>query len=219
MSKGIVRVDYDFLSRIHNGESHTPNMYFHNNPMVRWLFWERLNVIANYINNNRSIKRGKCIDFGGGSGVFLPTLSLIFQEVILVDLDPSQAEIIIDKFELGNCKIVNGDVFEQSFDDADCIIAADVLEHFEFTTDIVSHLKTWMSSSTFLISSLPTENWFYLVLRKMFKQEKPIDHYHDASYVENCLTEAGFSCTKNSRTLPLPKPFDLFSIREWKLID
>jgi len=218
MSKGVVKINHDFLSGIHKGESHTPNMYFHNNPMVRWIFWERLNVIANYINSNHSMKKGRCIDFGGGSGVFLPTLSLIFQEVILVDLDPSQAEIIIDKFELDNCKIVNGNVFDQSFDDVDCIIAADVLEHFECTMDVVSHLKTWMNSSTFLISSLPTENWFYVFLRKLFKQKKPIDHYHDSSYVENCLTEARLSCTKNRKTLPSPKPFDLFSIKEWKLL-
>jgi len=217
MRSNIVKINHDFLMRIHHGEIHTPNMYFHSNVLVRWLFWERLNVIAGYIKSNPYMNKIKCVDFGGGSGVFLPTLSSIFQEVILVDLDPSQANFVIEEYGLENCKVVKADAFEQSFENVDCIIAADVLEHFECTADIISQIKMWMNDSTFLVSSLPTENWLYVFLRKIFRQEKPIDHYHDSNYVESCLIEAGFSSTQNTRALPLPKPFDLFSIKEWRL--
>jgi len=217
MQKYIEKVSMEFLENIHTGYYHTPIMYFHNNIGVRWLFWERLNIISKFIQNNKYMNKSKCIDFGGGSGIFLPTLSKLFDEVILVDLEPSQAEIIIKEFNLTNCTVIKGNVFELKFTDIDCIIAADVIEHFDDTEAILSKLKTFMNKETFLITSLPTENWLYVLLRKIFRQEKPVDHYFSSYEIEQIFIDNGLINNTNFKSIPLIKPFDLFSIVEWKL--
>jgi len=217
MQKYIEKVSVDFLKNIHTGYYHTPIMYFHNNVGVRWLFWERLNIISKFIQKNKNMKKRRCIDFGGGSGIFLPTLSKLFDEVILVDLEPSQAEIIVKEFNLSNCRIIKGDIFELEFDNIDCIIAADVIEHFDNTQIIINQLKKFMTQETFLITSLPTENWLYVLLRIIFRQEKPIDHYFSSYEIEKVFKNSELACTNNNINIPLAKPFNLFSIVEWKL--
>lgn len=217
MQKYIKKINKDFLNNIHNGYYHTPIMYFHQNLGVRWLFWERLNIISKFIQKNEKMKKHRCIDFGGGSGIFLPTLAKLFDEVILIDLEPSQAEIIKSEYKLENCKIVKGNVFELTFTDVDCIIAADVIEHFEDTDLILNKLKTFMNKNTFLITSLPTENWLYVLLRKIFKQEKPIDHYFGSYDIEQKMIIQNLAVYKSSKSIPFFRPFDLFSIKQWKM--
>ncbi|NOQ29783.1 MAG: methyltransferase domain-containing protein [Helicobacteraceae bacterium] len=216
MQKYITKINMDFLQNIHTGYYHTPIMYFHKNIGVRWLFWERLNQISKIIQKNDSMKKTKCIDFGGGSGIFLPTLAKLFDEVILVDLEPSQAEIIIKEYNLTNCKIIKGNIFELTFKNIDCIIAADVIEHFDNTLDILNQLKTFMNNDTSLITSLPTENWLYVLLRKIFKQEKPVDHYYGSEEIEKVFRANGLKSTYN-KNIPICKPFNLFAITEWKI--
>lgn len=216
MQKHITIIEPEYLKSIHNGNYHTPTVYFHNNVGVRSLFWDRLDKIAGFIINNPNIRRETCLDFGGGSGIFLPTLCKLFKKVILVDLDPSQAILIKEKYKLDNCEILQADVFKCDFKDIDCIIAADVIEHFQDTGAIVLQLKKFMSKETFLITSLPTENWFYEFLRFLFKQEKPIDHYFGADQIEGVITNMGFTTQKRVR-IPFPVLFDLFSITSWKL--
>lgn len=217
MHKYITKINMDFLRNISTGYYHTPTIYFSKNVGVRWLFWERLNIIAKLIKSDSELQKKTCIDFGGGSGVFLPTLSKIFDNVILIDLEPSQAEIIITEYKLDNCTIIKGNVFDLSFENIDCIIAADVIEHFDDTTLIVNQLKKFMHKDTCLIASLPTENWLYIFLRKIFNQEKPVDHYFGAQEIEDVLKKRGLRRSKKSISIPFKKPFNLFSISEWKL--
>jgi len=100
MDQFIEKIDLSFLELIHNDNINTPTMYYHKNKIVRQMFWERLNVLAKFIQTNNKFRKKKCLDFGGGSGVFLPTLSSIFKEVILIYLDSSQANIIKGKYNL-----------------------------------------------------------------------------------------------------------------------
>lgn len=216
MLDNVTMIEPSYLKAIHNGNYHTPTVYFHNNSGVRWLFWERLNKISGFILQNPNIKRGICLDFGGGSGIFLPTLSKLFKKVILVDLDPSQAILIKEKYKLDNCEIITADIFKSEFTDIDCIIAADVIEHFMDTDAVVSQLKGFMGKDTYLLTSLPTENWFYEFLRTVFKQKKPIDHYYGADQIEQVITKLGLQKMKRSK-IPFPLLFDLFSITSWKL--
>ena len=214
MAPLLQKIDNEFLKNIHTGNYHTPTMYFHPNPAVRWLFWERLNQITNLLTRS-NISTKRCLDFGGGSGIFLPTLCSLFDEVILVDIDPSQARIIQEKFNLGNCTILEKNIYKCEFDHIDCIIAADVIEHFEDTTMILNKLKSLMNNQTILISSLPTENWLYDFLRFLFRQEKPFDHYHPSKSIQKVFKELGFNNMAKSR-IPLPGPFNLFDIDCWQ---
>ena len=208
-------IEPEYLKRIHNGYYHTPTVYFHSNSAVRKLFWKRFSSIAKIIQNS-DIQYDTCLDFGGGSGVFLPTLSKLFKKVILIDLEPTQAILIKKKFKLDNCEIMKKNIFDCTFEKIDCIIAADVLEHFKNTDEIIVRLKKIMRKNTTLITSLPTENWLYILLRILFRQEKPIDHYYSSKEIKTRLKENGLIMNKKIN-IPLPQPFSLFNINSWKL--
>ena len=88
------KIDIQYLKSIHNGNINTPTMYFHPNVAVQNVFWDRLNVITKFIIENKKMSRKKCLDFGGGSGVFLPTLCGLFDEVINPLIANSQSKAI-----------------------------------------------------------------------------------------------------------------------------
>ena len=205
------KISPEFLKSIHNGHEHTPDVYFHSNIGVRWLFWERFNQITKFIEQNKNLKKQTCLDFGGGSGIFLPTLSKLFDEVILVDLEPSQAKVIKKEFNLDNCKIIEEDIFKCDFKDIDCIIAADVIEHFDDTSKIIHTLSKFMSKDSYLITSLPTEYKIYEFMRFVFREDKPIDHYFGADEIEHTIENIGFSLLRQKKLLP-PSPLSFFSV-------
>jgi len=72
------------------------------------------------------------------------------------------------------------------------VIAADVLEHFQDLSFPVSVIKRWLKNDGRLYTSLPTENWIYTSLRKVFGVQKPEDHYHTGYEVERYLQSNGF---------------------------
>jgi 2-polyprenyl-3-methyl-5-hydroxy-6-metoxy-1,4-benzoquinol methylase len=156
------------------------------------------------------------MDFGGGSGIFLPMLCQLFKKVVLLDLHPEQAHVIKDKFSLDNCEIIQTNIFEHSPFHCDAIIAADVLEHFPDTSKIINTLKSFMHDDSALYTSLPTESALYQLLRTVFGIEKPEDHYADAAFIEQVLKAQGLERTHHRR-LPIPylSLTELFSVSAW----
>ena len=65
-------------------------MYLNGNWAVRHFFWMRPRLITSMIERLLP-ERSDCLDFGGGSGVFHPTLSRLFRTVTCVDLDQTEA--------------------------------------------------------------------------------------------------------------------------------
>ena len=210
-----VRIPADYLASIHDNHPDTPTLYFHNNPVMRYVFWSRLAQIHSFMQRS-SHRRDVCMDFGGGSGVFLPMLCQLFEKVVLVDLHPEQAYVIKDKYGLNNCEIVQTNIFEYSPFPCDAIIAADVLEHFEDSSEIIGTLQSFMQNGSTLYTSLPTESVLYRTLRTVFGIEKPDDHYADASSIEYVLKEQGF-IRRQHRRLPIPRLAltELFSVSAW----
>ena len=147
--------------------------------------------------------------------IFIPTLSRLFKKTTLIDLDPSQAKIIKGKLVLPNCNILEKDIFTYQDDPFDCIVAADVLEHFQDLNPIISCIKKFFTKGTVLITSLPCENFYYQFARILFNEKKPADHYHSASQVEQRLKANGF-ISLSSGKLPF-RGLPLFSINTWKL--
>jgi hypothetical protein len=67
-----------------------------------------------------------------------------------------------------------------------------------------------------LVTSLPSESWIYVLLRRVFGIEKPADHYFTGAEVEATLTRVGFRALRR-RHLPLEIPgTSLFLVTAWR---
>lgn len=156
--------------------------YTHKNPLVRWVFWKRLEVMLNLANHFDS----RVLDFGAGSGVFMPSLSKNFEEVYCLDSKTDALNYVKEKYQLNNVKIIKSEgnklPFKNNF--FDIIFAADVLEHFRDSTKIQREFRRVLKINGCLIVSGPTENFIYKLSRKiMFGYKKPTDHYTNAKEI------------------------------------
>ncbi len=212
-----VQIPHEYLAAIADNSDRIPRLYYAGNPLLRRFFWQRLHSL------NRLARRvtkadGNCLDFGGGSGVFLPTLAGYFKHVTLLDLEARQARQVAEHYNLQNITVVEDDAAKVDFADRpfDTAIAADVLEHFSDLELPVSRLHRWLKPGGILLTSLPTENWVYVLLRKIFGIEKPWDHYHTGYEVEARLAASGFVRVKTT-CVPLRLPLaPLFLISAWR---
>ncbi|MDB6123529.1 MAG: Methyltransferase type 11 [Pedosphaera sp.] len=214
-----IEIPRDYLAEIAENSDRIPRLYYASNYLLRRMFWRRLYALTSIMNRTLNA-RESCLDFGGGAGVFLPTLSRSFKQVTLVDLEAHQAELVKNRYGLNNVNIVQGDAAELDFTDKpfDAAVAADVLEHFKDLSLPIPLLHKWVKPGGLLFTSLPTENWVYVLLRKFFGVEKPWDHYHTAYEVEAWLEKNGF---QKIRTSCVPLRFHiapLFLITAWRRI-
>ncbi len=209
--------DKDFLASIATDSDRIPQIYYKGNPLMSYVFWFRLKWIAKRLLKHAP-RHGKCLDFGGGGGVFLPTLSNIFKQVTSIDLEISEAQKLKNHYLLSNVELIQADIREAKLIDApfDAIVAADVLEHFKIVKPAVAKLHKWLENDGVLITSLPTENWVYVFLRIMFGVTKPEDHYHTGYEVEEILRNNGFKQIHRSN-VPLYIPLaPLYLISVWR---
>ena len=165
-----------------------------------------------------SKKKNKCLDFGGGGGVFLPTLSKLFSNVVSIDLEISEAEKICSAFNLINIDLIHADILSKELSDStfDAIIAADVLEHFKDLKPAVKKINGWLKTDGVLVTSLPTENWVYVLLRLIFGVKKPFDHYHSGYEVECFLKNNGFERVHRSNVPLYFGILPLYLISVWR---
>ena len=136
-----------------------------------------------------------------------------------IDLDTTEAEALVEGYQLLNVNIVRADISAVNYSATpfEVIVAADVLEHFQELDIPISVIRQWLSPNGYLFTSLPTENWFYVLLRKLFGIEKPKDHYHKSVEVESYLKRSGFVAVKRIY-LPLFIPFaSLFLVTAWRI--
>lgn len=211
----LVVVPSPVLRDMSDGNEKIPSLYYHSNRWLRSFFWARLGFLRELILSHGG-DRGACLDFGGGSGVFLPTLSLCFGSVTCLDLFVSEAQRLTETFGLSNARVIRGDVLTSTPTSSfDCVVAADVLEHFQDTVPVARVLHGALKEGGVLFTSLPTENWVYRILRRVFGMEKPKDHYHTGADVERWLEQNGFV---RLRTLFLPFRINclpLFIVTAW----
>jgi 2-polyprenyl-3-methyl-5-hydroxy-6-metoxy-1,4-benzoquinol methylase len=209
-----IQISIEVLKQVYRDHPKT-TLYCSSNPLILMIFWKRLKALYELIEQAGHAKH-HAVDFGGGNGVFLPSLARLFERVTCVDLDTKRASQMAEVFHLKNVKILSGDINEKLGleEPADAIVAADVLEHFQNLAQPVSSITRWLKHDGSLYTSLPTENYFYTVLRKLFHVTKPADHYHSGFEVEQFLSRHGFRLLKR-QYLPL-RLFPLFIISAWE---
>ncbi len=211
-----IQIQRDTLEQVYRNHPKT-TLYFSKNPIVRKIFWKRLKTLYKLIHHANHSKY-HVLDFGGGNGVFLPSLAQLFNQVICIDLDTERASKIVAIFDLKNVKLQSGDLNNESLLEkpVDAIVAADVLEHFKDLSKPVRSITRCLKDKGFLYTSLPTENRIYVLLRKIFNLKKPEDHYHSGYEVEKFLSSNGFRRLKR-RHIP-SRFFPLFLISQWEKI-
>jgi ubiquinone/menaquinone biosynthesis C-methylase UbiE len=170
--------------------------YTHNNRLVRWIFLRRLDTMLKLAGNYKNAER--VLDFGAGSGIFTPSLSEYFKEVYALDINIAALEYVKRKYKLKNVTTSASGGGKLPYRDGffDVIFAADALEHFPDSYQMQKELKRVLKNGGYLIISGPTENFVYVLCRKIFyKQKKPPDHYTDIKNVRE-RTKALFKIDK-----------------------
>jgi SAM-dependent methyltransferase len=126
-----------------NGVSDPLSYYYR--PLVGKLYINRLNLVLNLLEGRRF---ANALEIGYGSGILMPTLCKVSEQVYGVDLnsDPDRVAEQLNRF---NCypKLSRGRAGKLLFEDEtfDLIVAISVLEHIaeiqEFLTEIYRTLK------------------------------------------------------------------------------
>jgi len=141
--------------------------YTNPNPLMRWLFWQRIKIVLQYLETIDAL--GSVMDFGCGLGVMLPYLNQRATEVIAVDKEVGPVQQLAREMQWSKTMFQsNLSLLSAKYHNGlNIILALDVLEHvddLEHTLESFSHL---LRKDGRLIVSGPTENLFYRTGRKL----------------------------------------------------
>ena len=194
------------VAEVDRAEMAVPS-YTHWNPLIRWLFWRRLDAAVAIAN----LKPGmRILDFGVGSGILLQTLaSAGASRIVGVDvLTAPAAEMarrqgisveLVEASDLARFAEANRGAFDRIF-------ALDVLEHVSEAEldDLSGHFKTLLASRGALVVSGPTESFAYKVGRMLagFKG----DYHHRNIFDINAHLLRTWSRESETHVPPRPLP-------------
>ena len=187
--------------------------YSHPNPVINWLFWQRIRIAMNHIEHTAPYDI--ILDFGCGSGVMLPFLSQQGKFVTAVDIDLVPLELVKEHIPLASNVTVIGShqtpLSELSANSFDLISALDVLEHVDDLPKTLSTLIKLLKPGGQLVVSGPTENLAYQIGRKL------VGPQYSGAYHERGILEIKDELRKIARiehiaTLYQPTPlFEVFA--------
>jgi 2-polyprenyl-3-methyl-5-hydroxy-6-metoxy-1,4-benzoquinol methylase len=154
--------------------------YSHPNPLINWLFWQRLHTAMNYIEHHAPY--GNVLDFGCGSGVMLSFLAQHSQHVTAMDIDLVPLERVKRYIPLGeNVLAVDANqvpISQLTPKSFDLVNALDVLEHVDDLPRTLAELLHLLKPAGRLVVSGPTENILYQIGRRLAGPEYSGD-YHE----------------------------------------
>jgi 2-polyprenyl-3-methyl-5-hydroxy-6-metoxy-1,4-benzoquinol methylase len=159
--------------------------YAHPNPLINWLFWQRLHKVVNYIERDAPYEH--VLDFGCGSGVMLSFLCRISKRVTAMDIDLLPFELVSrlrafpTNLQIHDAREVTlKNLPKASFD---IIVATDVLEHVADLPGTLANMGALLKPGGQIIISGPTENILYKIGRKLAGPEYSGD-YHERGILE-----------------------------------
>ena len=159
--------------------------YSHPNPLINWLFWQRLRTAMNYIESHAPYE--KVLDFGCGSGVMLSFLSRHSRHVTAMDIDLVPLDRVKKYIPLAeNIQVLDANhvaISQMTAKSFDLINALDVLEHVDDLRGTLSDLLALLKPGGRLVVSGPTENILYQIGRKLAGPEYS-GEYHERGIAE-----------------------------------
>ena len=189
--------------------------YSHRNPLINWLFWQRLRTAMNYI--ERKAPFDQVLDFGCGSGVMLPFFAQHSKQVIALDIDLLPLEKVRKHIPLPSnveaCDAKQGNLSGLTQKSFDLISALDVLEHVDDLPRTLSELLGLLKPGGQLVVSGPTENILYQLGRKVAGPEYS-GAYHERGIAEIKRELARLARLEPIATLYWPVPlFEIFAAK------
>ena len=189
--------------------------YSHRNPVINWLFWQRLRVVMNFIEQRAPF--ANVLDFGCGSGVLLPFLASHSQHILGLDVDLLAYSVMSKRLNFPSSIEVR-DVNQNPLSSLpaasfDLITALDVLEHVDDLSATLHDLMRLLKPGGWLVVSGPTENIFYKIGRKLAGPE------YSGAYHERGIPEVRAQLgrlapvTTIARLYPPVTLFDIFAAR------
>jgi 2-polyprenyl-3-methyl-5-hydroxy-6-metoxy-1,4-benzoquinol methylase len=189
--------------------------YSHRNPLINWLFWQRLRVAMDYIEAGGPYEN--TLDFGCGSGVMLPLLCQVSARVTAMDVDLLPFERVSRQRAFpANLQVHDAreaglkDLPKASFD---LIVATDVLEHVADLPGTLNDIKDLLKPGGQIVISGPTENILYKLGRALAGPE------YSGDYHERGIREVRELLAKQMQVIPIatlywPAPlFEVFAAR------
>ncbi|MEW5940173.1 MAG: class I SAM-dependent methyltransferase [Chloroflexota bacterium] len=189
--------------------------YSHRNPLINWLFWQRLRVVMKFIEARAPFDHA--LDFGCGSGVMLPFLARHSKRVLGLDVDLLAYQTMSRRMDFPtNIEVRDANQSPLASLPAasfDLITALDVLEHVDDLPSTLRDLFHLLKPGGWLVISGPTENVFYKIGRKLAGPEYS-GAYHERGIpeVRDALGQLTQVVTI-ARLYPPVTLFDIFAAR------
>lgn len=189
--------------------------YSHPNPLINWLFWQRLHKAIDHIEKHAPYE--KILDFGCGSGVMLSFLARHSPQVLATDIDLVPLERVKKYIPLAeNIQVLDANqvsISQLSPTSFDLINALDVLEHVDDLHSTLSELLKLLKPGGRLVVSGPTENILYRIGRRLAGPEYSGD-YHERGIAEVKRALSRLADIQQIATLYWPLPlFEVFVAR------
>ena len=190
--------------------------YSHSNPLINWIFWQRLYMAMNLIERNAPYEN--VLDFGCGSGVMLPFLAGRSRQVIAIDIDLVPLQYVNKCIPLAeNVQVLDANqtpLSQLTPTSFDLINALDVLEHVQDLPHTLAELLHLLKSGGQLVVSGPTENLLYQIGRKLAGPEFS-GEYHERGTAEIKRELARLAPVRQIATLYWPVPlFEIFAAQK-----
>lgn len=137
--------------------------YTHWNPLIRWLFWARLDAVLRLAQLER---HERVLDFATGTGILLPTLCRLSTQVACTDLDVRPARELSSRLGL-KVEVVALPAFApwsvENYGLIDCILAIDCIDHLSEVEmgEQLGRFRSLLSPRGRLIVCGPTETLAY----------------------------------------------------------
>jgi len=190
--------------------------YLHSNPLVRWLFWSRLDVALEMC----APKSGETIvEFGCGLGVFLPSLAAQAKHVRVLDVKCAAGRRMAELESLSNVSFVDHAEDPAVLASAvapgsvDCVNALDVLEHIEDLDPVVARIRSWLTPQGRVVVCGPTESAWYRLGRRLagfhhfyHGGDENVFHEMDVFEVRRRFERGGFRVVEERWLPPRPLP-------------
>jgi 2-polyprenyl-3-methyl-5-hydroxy-6-metoxy-1,4-benzoquinol methylase len=197
--------------------------YLHKNPLLRWMAWRRVEVLADYMREiTEAIPHPKTerivMDFGCGTGVFFPEEAANFGKIFGVDIVLDAAQLHLQKqtydsttIQLTSPEQAHNIIPDQSLD---VILAAEVLEHISPLDKTLEFFWQKLRPEGHLLITVPTENRLYQLGRKLSGFEK---HFHVdyAASIHRVIQNNQFK-TIGVKKIPLFSPFDIYWLIDYQ---